>query len=82
MTRTTFVLTAGERRVLAAMRDAHDSGMEWLGLTNVAIKADVATLDAAEALLAIPVQLGYVEQVGRRGAIYRLTADGRGMAAP
>lgn len=62
------------------MLHAHQSGMDWLGLTNVAILAGLS-LDETAAALAKPVQLGYIEQRGTRGAIYQLTGEGRRIAA-
>ena len=76
----TWVLTPIERSVLRVMLQAHKSGTDWLGLTNIAIPAGLS-LDAAAVALAKPVQLGYVEQHGQRGAIYQLTAEGRRIAA-
>jgi hypothetical protein len=76
----TWVLTPLERSVLGVMLQAHGSGMDWLGLTNVAIPAGLS-LDETAAALAKPVQLGYVEQRGERGAIYQLTGEGRRIAA-
>jgi hypothetical protein len=40
------------------MLRAHERGMDWLGLTNVAIPAGLS-LDETAAALAKPVQLGY-----------------------
>jgi hypothetical protein len=79
-TTRTWVLAPPERSVLRVMLQAHDSGMDWLGLTNVAIPAGLS-LDETAAALAKPVQLGYVEQHGERGAIYQLTGEGRRIAA-
>lgn len=61
------------------MLQAHGSGIDWLGLTNVAIPAGLS-LDETAAALAKPVQLGCVEQHGERGAIYQLTGEGRRIA--
>jgi hypothetical protein len=71
----TWVLTPIERSVLRVMQQAHESGMDWLGLTNVAIPIGLS-LDETAAALARPVRLGYVEQHGKRGAIYQLTGEG------
>ncbi len=76
----TWVLSPVERSVLRVMLQAHESGMDWLGLTNVAIPAGLS-LDETAAALAKPAQLGYVEQRGKRGAIYQLTDEGRRIAA-
>jgi hypothetical protein len=76
----TWMLTGAERSALLVMLQVHQTGMDWLGLTNLAIPSGLS-LDVAAAALAKPVQLGYVEQYGERGAIYRLTAEGRRIAA-
>lgn len=80
-TTRTWVLTPIERSVLGVMLEEHGSGMDWLGLTNIAIPAGLS-LDETAAALAKPVQLGYVEQRGERGAIYQLTDEGRRIADP
>jgi hypothetical protein len=76
----TWTLTPIERSVLRIILQAHESGTDWLGLTNVATLARLS-LDDTAAALAKPVQLGYVEQRGGRGAVYQLTGEGRRIAA-
>lgn len=74
-----LVLTQNERMTLKALRLGYHMGEEWLGLTSIA-KLIGTSLDEAADALAKPVRLGYVEQSGQRGAIYRLTDEGRRMS--
>ena len=43
------MLTPLERSVLRVMLQAHGRGMDWLGLTNVAIPAGLSAYGVAEA---------------------------------